>query len=153
MIDYVFFFFFFFQAEDGIRDLTVTGVQTCALPISSLTVIRAVPLSVCVAVISAPGNTAPLWSLTVPLICAVAPCPAAVTQVIPESNDVSTRRVRMRFIELLPKGRKTHLITLIRSKLQQWQEYIRCLYAVNEQRAYYEQFGSVNDVSRACRCL
>src|SRR5256886_16664645 len=29
--------FFFFQAEDGIRDLTVTGVQTCALPISSAT--------------------------------------------------------------------------------------------------------------------
>src|SRR2546427_573419 len=27
--------FFFFQAEDGIRDLTVTGVQTCALPICS----------------------------------------------------------------------------------------------------------------------
>src|SRR5256886_5043024 len=27
------YFFFFFQAEDGIRDLTVTGVQTCALPI------------------------------------------------------------------------------------------------------------------------
>src|SRR5206468_4679672 len=30
------FFFFFFQAEDGIRDLIVTGVQTCALPISPL---------------------------------------------------------------------------------------------------------------------
>src|SRR2546427_9841215 len=30
----IFLFFFFFQAEDGIRDLTVTGVQTCALPIS-----------------------------------------------------------------------------------------------------------------------
>src|SRR2546422_10231755 len=28
-----FFFFFFFQAEDGIRDVAVTGVQTCALPI------------------------------------------------------------------------------------------------------------------------
>src|SRR5256886_9317927 len=28
--------FFFFQAEDGIRDLTVTGVQTCALPISGI---------------------------------------------------------------------------------------------------------------------
>src|SRR3989440_2809155 len=28
------FHFFFFQAEDGIRDLIVTGVQTCALPIS-----------------------------------------------------------------------------------------------------------------------
>src|SRR5216683_3943343 len=30
---YSFCFFFFFQAEDGIRDLIVTGVQTCALPI------------------------------------------------------------------------------------------------------------------------
>src|SRR6266849_841684 len=30
----VFIFFFFFQAEDGIRDPLVTGVQTCALPIS-----------------------------------------------------------------------------------------------------------------------
>src|SRR5688572_31789237 len=30
---YFFGIFFFFQAEDGIRDLTVTGVQTCALPI------------------------------------------------------------------------------------------------------------------------
>src|SRR5256884_394125 len=28
--------FFFFQAEDGIRDVAVTGVQTCALPISGL---------------------------------------------------------------------------------------------------------------------
>src|SRR2546430_9128226 len=34
------FYVFFFQAEDGIRDLTVTGVQTCALPIS-----RALPRS------------------------------------------------------------------------------------------------------------
>src|SRR5437868_15381394 len=30
---FLFFFFFFFQAEDGIRDRNVTGVQTCALPI------------------------------------------------------------------------------------------------------------------------
>src|SRR6266550_8863425 len=30
-----YFFFFFFQAEDGIRAVAVTGVQTCALPISS----------------------------------------------------------------------------------------------------------------------
>src|SRR3712207_8337080 len=28
--------FFFFQAEDGIRDIGVTGVQTCALPISGI---------------------------------------------------------------------------------------------------------------------
>src|SRR2546422_2572374 len=32
--EFVRFFFFFFQAEDGIRDVAVTGVQTCALPIS-----------------------------------------------------------------------------------------------------------------------
>src|SRR2546430_9465047 len=32
--------FFFFQAEDGIRDLTVTGVQTCALPISLIHRVR-----------------------------------------------------------------------------------------------------------------
>src|SRR2546425_13295622 len=31
---FLFVFFFFFQAEDGIRDKLVTGVQTCALPIS-----------------------------------------------------------------------------------------------------------------------
>src|SRR5581483_9019176 len=33
LILFFFFFFFFFQAEDGIRDIGVTGVQTCALPI------------------------------------------------------------------------------------------------------------------------
>src|SRR2546430_168362 len=42
--------FFFFQAEDGIRDLTVTGVQTCALPIS-----RALPKE--------ESRSAPLFSL------------------------------------------------------------------------------------------
>src|SRR5207248_4342673 len=31
---------FFFQAEDGIRDRTVTGVQTCALPISLVVPVR-----------------------------------------------------------------------------------------------------------------
>src|SRR2546429_3090129 len=36
-------FFFFFQAEDGIRDVAVTGVQTCALPIS----IGALPFLIC----------------------------------------------------------------------------------------------------------
>src|SRR3712207_7700696 len=33
----LFLFLLFFQAEDGIRDIGVTGVQTCALPISSVT--------------------------------------------------------------------------------------------------------------------
>src|SRR5215475_16165686 len=36
---YVCFFFFFFQAEDGIRDFHVTGVQTCALPIANALVL------------------------------------------------------------------------------------------------------------------
>src|SRR5437763_6841392 len=34
LVAFFLFFFFFFQAEDGIRDTSVTGVQTCALPIS-----------------------------------------------------------------------------------------------------------------------
>src|SRR5947209_11229625 len=34
------FFFFFFQAEDGIRDIGVNGVQTCALPISDAIGVR-----------------------------------------------------------------------------------------------------------------
>src|SRR5256886_8813750 len=37
---------FFFQAEDGIRDLTVTGVQTCALPISGVVAVLALIQSV-----------------------------------------------------------------------------------------------------------
>src|SRR2546428_11876668 len=43
--------FFFFQAEDGIRDLIVTGVQTCALPIWPATPSTAVAST-------APGGTA-----------------------------------------------------------------------------------------------
>src|SRR5438270_10388483 len=46
IVFYLFVFFFFFQAEDGIRDLTVTGVQTCALPISGL-VVRGLMAAVC----------------------------------------------------------------------------------------------------------
>src|SRR5207244_8110117 len=40
----VLFFFFFFQAEDGIRDDLVTGVQTCALPISLIRSTAATPV-------------------------------------------------------------------------------------------------------------
>src|SRR5205807_7709737 len=36
----MFWFFFFFQAEDGIRDYKVTGVQTCALPIFMIEALR-----------------------------------------------------------------------------------------------------------------
>src|SRR5256885_5585958 len=41
MIRRTLFIFFFFQAEDGIRDYKVTGVQTCALPISGAAIISA----------------------------------------------------------------------------------------------------------------
>src|SRR5215475_14470040 len=37
-------FFFFFQAEDGIRDFHVTGVQTCALPILALSLKLKMPV-------------------------------------------------------------------------------------------------------------
>src|SRR5690349_23095216 len=39
---FFFSFVFFFQAEDGIRDLYVTGVQTCALPISAYLFVKRV---------------------------------------------------------------------------------------------------------------
>src|SRR2546425_5198418 len=42
-------FFFFFQAEDGIRDKLVTGVQTCALPISSIGTMIEVPRAALIA--------------------------------------------------------------------------------------------------------
>src|SRR2546430_3829540 len=54
-------FFFFFQAEDGIRDLTVTGVQTCALPISgvhSLMLLSAAAIGMCLLLLRAVLNAA-----------------------------------------------------------------------------------------------
>src|SRR5256885_4739168 len=51
--------FFFFQAEDGIRDYKVTGVQTCALPISRKAVL--------------PANST--WSRTCPTAWPTFPCP------------------------------------------------------------------------------
>src|SRR2546426_2281336 len=53
-------FFFFFQAEDGIRDYKVTGVQTCALPICTTTSTHAAG-----GALGADRNPA-LWPVTVP---------------------------------------------------------------------------------------
>src|SRR5262245_49004496 len=48
-------------------------------PFSLDTVVRTAPVAVCVALISTPGKTAPLWSFTVPVICAVEiACPHAL---------------------------------------------------------------------------
>src|SRR5256886_3921350 len=62
--DYRYLFVFFFQAEDGIRDLTVTGVQTCALPISSA---MSLPKSA-----GEPGSTVPPRSARRAFILALA---------------------------------------------------------------------------------
>mgnify|MGYP006966950611 CR=1 FL=1 len=57
-----FFLFFFFQAEDGIRDLIVTGVQTCALPIClSFPGILTEPLAITGTGPSMNSNSLPLW--------------------------------------------------------------------------------------------
>src|SRR2546430_6301548 len=58
---------FFFQAEDGIRDLTVTGVQTCALPISGMSV-TASPAAAAMeyVLVNASGaNSRPSWACSV----------------------------------------------------------------------------------------
>src|SRR2546425_3619644 len=58
-------FFFFFQAEDGIRDKLVTGVQTCALPISvRLAMVRSVmPWPIKLRAASSPASPAPITSV------------------------------------------------------------------------------------------
>src|SRR2546430_11058179 len=56
-VDYV----LFFQAEDGIRDLTVTGVQTCALPIWFMALRRRGSATQPIAT----SSTAGAWSLVI----------------------------------------------------------------------------------------
>src|SRR5438874_6420640 len=68
--------FFFFQAEDGIRDLYVTGVQTCALPIS-LERAGADPSLVTLQRVAEPA--------------AAAPAVGAHVQVVTDSNDPDRR--------------------------------------------------------------
>src|SRR5436309_5034155 len=60
---FLFDFFFFFQAEDGIRDFHVTGVQTCALPIlrttPSTTTAISTPRAIGTAPSASPGAPSP----------------------------------------------------------------------------------------------
>src|SRR2546422_5252137 len=56
--------FFFFQAEDGIRDVAVTGVQTCALPICRLAVSRSPETNFSVVGRSRPNPYQPLAWVT-----------------------------------------------------------------------------------------
>src|SRR5215471_16715533 len=71
-------------------------------PVSLLTVDRTIPVSVCVAVMSAPGKTAPLASLTVPLICAVA-CARALTQPRMTINSTIAEYFARHFIDSSPE--------------------------------------------------
>src|SRR5215467_34580 len=72
-------------------------------PVSLLTVDRTVPVSVWVAVMSAPGKTAPLASLTVPLICAVA-CAQALTQPRTTISNTMAEYFARHFIDSSPDG-------------------------------------------------
>src|SRR2546429_6897952 len=55
--------FFFFQAEDGIRDVAVTGVQTCALPISFANPQVAIPYRTKLAVGVPASSTIATWEV------------------------------------------------------------------------------------------
>src|SRR5688572_32435387 len=70
--------FFFFQAEDGIRDLTVTGVQTCALPISNAR--SDIPVS-----IPSPGACSPPCTAA-----GCGPCASMPAWAMPRSPTVAT---------------------------------------------------------------
>src|SRR2546425_6070963 len=73
---YVMMFFFFFQAEDGIRDKLVTGVQTCALPISaSLDKVEmhcaGSPAAQCISTLSSDAASVGAAATTIEKTCAV----------------------------------------------------------------------------------
>src|SRR5690606_41162802 len=73
--------YFFFQAEDGIRDFHVTGVQTCALPIYSLPAVTTGPnQSICLGgsvQLQAAGAIAYSWTPSAGLSCTTCPNPSA----------------------------------------------------------------------------
>src|SRR2546430_4261926 len=78
-------FFFFFQAEDGIRDLTVTGVQTCALPICrAMLVDAAAPLP---ATESGPDHPACEFQSESTKTCEPIPCSAVPRTVKSERSE------------------------------------------------------------------
>src|SRR5256886_7397992 len=84
--------FFFFQAEDGIRDLTVTGVQTCALPISTTLNVAVCPtvtvwLAGCVVI---DGATAAAFTVSVAALLVTLPAESltTTTNLAPLSEEV-----------------------------------------------------------------
>src|SRR5256884_2627372 len=84
---YLLLFFFFFQAEDGIRDVAVTGVQTCALPISTIA--------------GSPLHT-PITPLHYALTSATPSAPTKSRSAASRSSAASTRNARLRRRTVLP---------------------------------------------------
>src|SRR5438309_6451365 len=66
-------YFFFFQAEDGIRDGTVTGVQTCALPISITSPEYFLPIALVISHDSPMEQNGPSDSIRLPTTCNTRP--------------------------------------------------------------------------------
>src|SRR5258708_29103697 len=88
-------YFFFFQAEDGIRDDLVTGVQTCALPIFSASTASTVTSSV------SPGLTASrAWRRCLPapssLTCSRPSTPGATSTKAPNASEIGRASCRER---------------------------------------------------------
>src|SRR2546430_7111168 len=103
--------FFFFQAEDGIRDLTVTGVQTCALPISrkvhkgeELTVMyNEMPLEKYMK----SGSILPDWDerRSFDCFCGMPKCIGRINRyVVPVPGDPNINSVRMGTVERRGRG-------------------------------------------------
>src|SRR5690606_13652252 len=89
--------FFFFQAEDGIRDFHVTGVQTCALPILPPSSISSLPPDIASQTVELGSRSSCSWSTYA--ICTVSP-----TESVPLSGCSRPRIIRNRVVFPAPLG-------------------------------------------------
>src|SRR2546422_3269367 len=96
------FFFFFFQAEDGIRDVAVTGVQTCALPILDAPAAVLLGSIVNASCVAAPGATVNA-ALVVPVT------PVALAASVRSEEHTSELQSRLHLVcRLLLEKKKKH---------------------------------------------
>src|SRR5690606_40782579 len=97
----VFSFCFFFQAEDGIRDFHVTGVQTCALPICS----KGMTASTC------------FWVRDIPcqLLGRIGVASAFGTGLFAQSNDV-VKKLTFKFVDVLGRSEERRVGKECRSR-------------------------------------
>src|SRR5712672_4633401 len=123
-------FFFFFQAEDGIRDKLVTGVQTCALPMSAIAAaLIAIVVTQVVRPDLLPDSIRPKPRTQVVEIKAPpAPAPAQYVAVLQKDGgspafiltvDGATRNFTVRKVGAAPEPGKSFELWLISDKLPQ----------------------------------